>query len=399
MAADIDILVVDDTVTYRQILSKLVAEIEGTHLVGTASNGKIAFSRIALTNVDLVLLDMYMPVMDGLETLDAIKKEYPHIEVIMLSAFDEGNAKLTVKALEKGALDFIPKPSGGTMEENISKLRTALFPLMSLVKTRKFSRQARRISIPDDNRMKRPLPQKIAKTFKDIVFKPPTLTPAPTPAPAHDVKVFERPKIPIRKNKLMTQFDVVAIGVSTGGPNALMKVIPALQDQFPVPILAVQHMPPMFTASLAERLDKLSSLRVVEGSEGEIVQKGHMYIAPGGRHMIVKKGANGLFISLLDTEPVNSCRPAVDVLFHSILSLYGGNVLTVIMTGMGNDGANGVNAIRQRGGYSIIQDEESSVVWGMPGAVAKANDADEIVLLDDIAGRIDELVRKGQGRC
>jgi len=388
MAEDINILVVDDTVTYRQILSKLVEEIKDTQLSGTASNGKIALSKIKIKEVDLVLLDMYMPVMNGLETLQAIKKEFPHIEVIMLSAFEKGNANLTMQALESGALDFITKPSEESIEKNIAKLRSALIPLMSLVKTRKFSRKARSLS---QAKIEPSKPVNRTHTKPPIEPKPQIST---VPKP-----VSKKTESPTKHSlRTVNKIDAVALGVSTGGPNALLKVIPVIEKAFPVPILAVQHMPPMFTASLAERLDKQSEIKVCEAADGHRIEPGVMYIAPGGRHMVIKKSVAGNHISLIDSPPVNSCRPAVDVLFRSILNVYAGNVLTVIMTGMGTDGAAGVSAIRRKGGYSIIQDEASSVVWGMPGAVAKSDNADETIPLDKLAIRIQELVKKGGKR-
>jgi len=392
MVDDINILVVDDTVTYRQILSKLVEEIKDAKLAGTASNGKIALSKIKIKEVDLVLLDMYMPVMNGIDTLQSIKKEYPHIEVIMLSAFEKGNANLTMQALENGALDFITKPSESTIDKNIAKLRSSLIPLMSLVKTRKFSRKARTLGRPSEK--PQPKPEINQKRIDRIQSK------AVQETMAQPISTFVKPSFqrPILKSRSVGTIDVIALGVSTGGPNALLKVVPFFSQELPVPILAVQHMPPMFTASLAERLDKQSQIKVCEAAEGQRVEPGTMFIAPGGRHMIVKKNVGGCNINLVDTPPVNSCRPAVDVLFRSILNVYGGNVLTVIMTGMGNDGAAGVGAIRRKGGYSIIQDEASSVVWGMPGAVAKSENADEIVTLDKIAARIEDLLKKGGNR-
>ncbi|KPA17842.1 chemotaxis protein CheY [Candidatus Magnetomorum sp. HK-1] len=394
MAEDINILVVDDTVTYRQILSKLVEEIKDAKLSGTTSNGKIALSKIKIKDVDLVLLDMYMPVMNGLETLQIIKKEYPHIEVIMLSAFEKGNANLTMQALENGALDFITKPAENSVEKNVAKLRSALVPLMSLVKTRKFSRKARNLNLSDRSKTNQEISQKAVNRIqaRRIREKAPSIVPSARPA------IQKQQIVPHVRAKIPITIDVVALGVSTGGPNALLKVIPFFSKDFPVPILAVQHMPPMFTASLAERLDKQSHIKICEAADGQRVEPGAMFIAPGGRHMIVKKSVGGYNLNLTDTEPVNSCRPAVDVLFRSVLNVYGGNVLTVIMTGMGNDGAAGVSAIRRKGGYSIVQDEASSVVWGMPGAVAKSENADEIIALDKMASRIEELVKKGGKR-
>ena len=187
------------------------------------------------------------------------------------------------------------------------------------------------------------------------------------------------------------KIEVIGLGVSTGGPNALQKLIPMLGKNLRVPILAVQHMPPMFTASLAERLNKDSKIEVVEAKEDETVIPGKMYIAPGGFHMVVRKGHSSNSVGIIDTPPVNSCRPSVDVLFRSMAMVYGGNMLTVVLTGMGNDGAAGVSAIRRKGGYSIVQDEMTSVVWGMPQAVYEANDADEVLPLEKISERIMEI--------
>lgn len=324
-----------------------------------------------------------MPEMDGLETLEHIRKQHPHIDVVMLSGMDKEHANLTVKALSAGALDFIPKPRGPSPDENIAELRTVLSRLVLMARTRKYSRQARGISgaeiLSESPSQKHPVrPNHLVLPEEKI-----------TPEPVTIVENHFRPSEPGR-------IDAVVIGVSTGGPNALQEIIPKLEGDFPVPILAVQHMPSMFTASLAARLDSTSAIKVVEAADGEYVRKGVMYIAPGGRHMIVKKDMfNNKAIRLTDALPVNSCRPSADVLFQSVAALYGGNVLAVILTGMGNDGVSGVTAIREKGGYSIVQDEKSSVIWGMPGSVAEAGQANEIVPLDRIAYRITTIVKKG----
>ncbi|QTA88424.1 Protein-glutamate methylesterase/protein-glutamine glutaminase [Desulfonema magnum] len=386
MEKDLKILVVDDTVTYRQILSKIVSGFENVELLGVASNGKIALSKIKLKNPDLVLLDVFMPEMDGLETLDQIKKEHPHIDVIMLSGMDRENANLTVKALAAGALDFIPKPRGTSVDDNIAELRTALSRLILMARTRKYSRQARGIS--GNNTPATPLSAPEKRIVKSAAPKKILL-------PETDTENLITPPSENRYSRKPERIDVVVMGVSTGGPNALQEMIPKLDGDFPVPILAVQHMPSMFTASLAARLDKASSIKVVEGEDGQLVKKGIIYIAPGGRHMIVKKDRfNNTVLGLTDALPVNSCRPSVDVLFHSVAKVYGGNVLAIILTGMGTDGVSGVAAIRRRGGYSIVQDEKTSVIWGMPGAVVEANEANEIIPLDRMASRIAGITKK-----
>ncbi len=397
MEKDLKILVVDDSVTERQILSKIVSNIEYAELVGIAPNGKIALSKIELKQPDLVLLDVIMPEMDGLETLKQIKKKHPHIDVIMLSGLDQETANTTMKALESGALDFIPKPRNPSVEHNVEELRITLSRLVPMARARKYSRQARGISGPGGTE----------KVFKPVLEAPTELKPIQTLEPVLPEKdkfaekkpyiVFkpEPVKIPVEKRPIRKtgKVDVVAIGVSTGGPNALQEIIPKLGKSFPVPILVVQHMPVMFTASLAARLDNLSAITVVEGKDGQPVEKGVMYIAPGGRHMVVRKDKfNNAILGLVDSPPVNSCRPSVDVLFRSVALVYGGNVLTVILTGMGNDGVSGVAAIRRKGGFSMVQDEKTSLIWGMPGSVVTADQADAIVPIDAMASGIMRIV-------
>jgi len=398
---DIKILVVDDTVTYRQILSKIVSGFENVEVIGVASNGKLALSKIELNPPDLVLLDVFMPVMDGLETLDRIRQQHPNIDVIMLSGVDKENANLTMKALGAGALDFIAKPKGDSPEKNADELRAALSRLILMARTRKYSRQARGISVPDS-----------AETQVRAALQPPReakgqpqgIAPAPAakPPPLSEILYREKPpeKIVFEEKRIIRKagkIDAVVIGVSTGGPNALQEIIPRLDADFPVPILAVQHMPAMFTASLADRLNSISDIRVIEAKEGNLIEKGVMYIAPGGRHTVVKRDRfSNKIIGLMDSPPVNSCRPSADVLFLSAAMVYKGNVLAVILTGMGNDGLSGTAALRREGAYIIVQDEKSSVIWGMPGSVVEAGQADEIVPLDRMAARITGIVRGGQ---
>lgn len=383
------ILVVDDTVVYRQLLSKIVSDFDNAEVIGTAPNGKIALSKIELKQPDLVLLDVFMPVMDGLETLDRIKKQHSHIDVVILSGMDKELVHLTMKALEAGALDFVPKPQGVSVDANIAELRAALSRLILMARTRKYSRQARVLS-RSDKEQQPVFPKQPRLSMQNAEIKPP-VSELPARKPEKTVPVVQT-----HFYRNPGRIDVVVIGVSTGGPNALQEIVPQLNGDFPVPILVVQHMPPMFTDSLAARLNSTSSIKVVEGKNGQRVENGVMYITPGGRHMIIKKDrGNTKVICLTDSPPVNSCRPSVDVLFQSVAAVYGSNVLSVILTGMGNDGVSGVKAIRQKGGYSIIQDEKSSVIWGMPGAVAEADEANEIVPLDRMAFRIMGIVKKG----
>ncbi|MCP4724549.1 MAG: chemotaxis response regulator protein-glutamate methylesterase [bacterium] len=371
MVENLKALVVDDTITYRKIISSIVEDLDGVDLMGTASDGKIAVAKVDLNKPDLVLLDVSMPVMDGLEALEIIKKKYPEVEVVMISGVSRSNANMTVRALEMGALDFIAKPEGSSPEESIKILTRILQPIVSMVRVRKATYRTRQSSAELTGGVVTPSVKPVA----------PVVTPVTT--------------IPERRN-IPSRIEAVALGVSTGGPNALQNIIPKIKADLPVPLLTVQHMPPVFTASLAERLDKDSEINVKEAEENDVIEPGRMYIAPGGRHMVVRKNAAGQLVTgLTDAPPVNSCRPSVDVLFRSVAAFYGANVLTVILTGMGNDGASGVSTIRRKGGYSIIQDEKTCVVWGMPGAVAKMNAADEILSLDDIPKRLMEIVQRG----
>ncbi|MBF0101022.1 MAG: chemotaxis-specific protein-glutamate methyltransferase CheB, partial [Desulfobacterales bacterium] len=356
MGDNLKIIVVDDSVSYRNIISKIIAGIKDVEFVGTAADGKIALAKIEQFKPDLVISDIMMPVMNGIELLEIINKRYQDMDVIIVSGIGSDQSHLTVRALELGALDFITKPpcSEASVQENYDQIKNMLMPVISLAKTRKYTREIRKLSSVATEQ--EPIQNKIVDTVKPVK----------------------------QLGKKISKIDVIAVGVSTGGPKALIEIIPQLKN-IELPILAVQHMPPLFTQTLAERLNKLSMIQVVEAQQGEIIQNGVMYFAPGGVHMIIKKKATQVEIDLIDTVPVNSCKPSVDVLFNSIANVYGGNVLTVILTGMGNDGAKGVTTIRKKGGYSLIQDEKTSVVWGMPGSVFNLNQADEVLPLHQIA--------------
>ncbi len=338
------ILIVDDSAVIRKVLTTLLASDPEIVVAGTAGNGIQALARIPEVKPDLVTLDIEMPGMDGLETLVEIRKVYPKLPVIMFSTLTERGAAATLDALARGASDYVTKPSHSKNSE--------LSP----------------------ERVREELIRKI-KSLCAVRVPQPRQGPMFTPVSA-------RPP---------GRIDVVAIGTSTGGPNALTALIPQLPADFPVPIVIVQHMPPLFTRLLADRLNTLARLQVQEGKEGQQLQRGQVWIAPGDHHMTVaRKGAE--FVLGLNHDPQeNSCRPAVDVLFRSVAQSYGANVLAVVLTGMGADGTRGSAVIREAGGEVIVQDEASSVVWGMPGSVVAANLADRIYPLD---GMGPEVVRR-----
>jgi two-component system chemotaxis response regulator CheB len=378
------VLIVDDTLVYRRILSEVVESLPDAVLVGTAPHGRLALSRLEQTPADLVLLDVAMPEMDGLETLRAIRRAFPGTSVIMVSGTNLSSAEITLQCLEQGALDFVHKPEGASAADSREALLAMLRPLFRHVRTRVnlFRGSGMPVSTPADLEPAGPAD--------------PASAPSPAPAPAPPSRPARLPPPPER-------IDIVAIGVSTGGPNALGELIPRLPADFPVPVLLVQHMPPVFTASLAEHLDQRSRLRVREARDGEPILPGTVLIAPGGRHMVVRRspdpagGPACAIVGINDQPPVNSCRPSVDVLFRSLASQYDGNMLAVVMTGMGSDGCEGVRAMKRRGCLCLTQTEASCVVYGMPLAVDEARLSDERVPLERLAARIDFLVRKKRG--
>lgn len=402
---NLDILVVDDSATFRMILSRTVRSHGEVNLAGTANDGEAALAFLRQNpQVGLVLLDMAMPVLDGLETLRRLRRDHPGTEAVMLSGMDKSQTSLTMQALSLGALDFVPKPQGDNPAESFQQLQSALYPLFELARNRRGSR-TKRTDKPEPSPRPAAPPASLAPA-PEIKRSPPPPSIASrgtpgelaAPAPIRSAPPATNPAAKSGMRLLSTNIEMIALGVSTGGPNALQRVIPLLPANLSVPIVAVQHMPPLFTASLAERLDRDSKIRVVEAQEGMQLEPGTLYLAPGGKHLTLQRIENRIRTRLTETPPVNSCRPSVDVLFQSVEELLGGKVLTVILTGMGSDGANAVASLRAKGAYSLVQDEATSVVWGMPGAVATSGNADEILALPDIAGRIAQIVQERSRR-
>jgi two-component system, chemotaxis family, protein-glutamate methylesterase/glutaminase len=349
-AAKIRVLVVDDSVVIRRLVSQALAEDPGIEVVGTASNGVICLQRIPQLNPDVITLDVEMPEMDGLETVARVRREYPGIRIIMFSTLTSRGATATIDALMAGADDYVTKAANvGQVNESLAALRGELVPRVNQF----FVRQAAPASAAT-----RPVPTRPAA---------PGALPASFPA----FRARLTPKI-------------LAIGVSTGGPTALSAIMPQFPKDFPLPVVIVQHMPPLFTRLLADRLQKQTELKVVEGADGMVVERGHVFIAPGDYHMRVKRAGTSVVIGLDQAPPENSCRPAVDVLFRSVHEIYGGDVVSAVLTGMGQDGLRGAELFKASGGYVVAQDEATSVVWGMPGAIVRANLADAVLPLDEI---------------
>ena len=374
------VLVVDDTVTFRKILSDALADIPDVEVIGTAHHGKMALSRIESLHPDLVTLDIEMPEMDGLEVLEAIHDQKIDVGVIMVSSFTRRGSELTIRALELGAFDFITKSSDGDYAQNRENIRSALAPLI------KAFAQRRNIRAILHNVCG---PEGLSQTAAPA--KPPLSRLIPAGAGAQAETSLTAPS---GSGTERTRPNLVLIGVSTGGPNALAKVIPGLPANLGVPILVVQHMPPMFTRTLAESLDKQSALRVKEAEHNEPALVNTVYIAPGGKQMKVTIGQGGSpLIQISDDPPENNCKPSVDTLFRSVSHHFPGKVCAVIMTGMGSDGTLGLRLIKRHPARVIAQDEASCIVFGMPKEAIAAGVVDVISPLDSIAGEIRKAVQ------
>lgn len=341
-------MVVDDSPVYRVMLREILSQMDGVEVVTSASNGKMALDKLKTNKIDVVTMDLEMPIMDGMTFLDELKQQHTKPIVVMLSAMSA--AENTLNALTKGAMDFVTKPDHDDPKECKIHL---LGQLENVVRAARGRLRAKRAPASP-----KPIEQEAVTPARNIPKKLPR---------------------------------AVVIAVSTGGPEALRKLLPQFPAHFKLPILIVQHMPPNFTEALANRLNDICELSVKEAAEGDRVEAGKVYIAPGGFHMRVDREASGaVTIHITNDPPENNCRPAANVLFRSASRAYDGSLTAVIMTGMGNDGTRGASLIQRRGGRVIAQDRESSTVYGMPMEAMKAQVVDRQVSLSNLA---DEIIR------
>lgn len=352
------VLLVDDSSVVRRVLTDVISSDPHLEVAGTASNGKIALERIAQLKPDLVLLDIEMPEMDGLATLAELRKKNRRLPVIMFSTLTHRGASATLDALSLGADDYVPK------ERNSLGLAAAI----------------------DDLR-------------RDLLPKIHALCMRDSAKAQHVAKVESRPAVIARPKLPESRIDLVVIGVSTGGPDALCKVLPGLPKDFPVPVVMVQHMPAIFTKLLAERLSAKAAMPVREAEGGEKLEPGTIWLAQGGKHLVTTVMQDEIVLRLDDSPPRNFCKPSVDVLFESALKISGAHTLAVILTGMGSDGLESCEKIRKQGGQIVVQDQETSVVWGMPGAVARAGLADSVKPLEEIATEVIQRVMKSRTKA
>ncbi len=343
MAKKIDVLVVDDSAYMRKVVSNLLQSDEDIFVVDTARDGLDALEKVKKWKPDVVTLDVEMPRLDGLSALERIMRECP-TPVVMLSSLTQEGSETTIRALTIGAVDFVPKPSG-TISLDIHKVKEELITKV-----------------------------KVAARASVVNLGTPVV--AVPPKPVVPSAVMPVGAIPDK---------LVIIGSSTGGPNALQQIVPRLPGNLPAAVLIVQHMPPRFTNSLANRLNETSQLEVREAREGDVLQCGKAFVAPGGYHMVL---ISKTVIGLNQNPPVHSVRPAVDVTFESAVNYYKSQIVGVILTGMGYDGSRGMALVKKMGGKTIVQNEETSVVYGMPRVVVEMGKADRILPVQKIADEI-----------
>lgn len=357
----IRVLIVEDSAFMRKLITDFISEDRRIEVIGIARNGKDAIEKIKKWQPDVVTMDIEMPVMNGLEALEIIMKVCP-VPVIMLSSTTALGAENTCLAMQLGAFDFVAKPSGA-ISLDLHKIKGELKEKITAAGTANITLLQKSTTLAKSTLLDSTIYSKIEPRKKDSLFS--------------------------NKNKNKNKQKIVAIGTSTGGPRALQCVLTNLPKDFDAPILVVQHMPPGFTKSLADRLNNLANITVKEAEEGDVVEKGTAYIAPGGYHLTIKNEGNKLIIHLNQTLPVNGHRPSVDVLFESISELKDMSVIAVIMTGMGNDGSKGLIAIKNnQNSVCIAESEESSIVFGMPKAAIATNLVDVVENVENIADAI-----------
>ncbi len=383
----IRVMVVDDAVVIRGLLTRWLGEDKNLKVVGSHRNGKLAVEDIEKSNPDVVVLDIEMPEMDGMTALPLMLAKKRDLVVIMASTLTRRNAEISLKALSLGAADYVPKP------ETTSEVTTSIDFRRELVeKVKALGARAVRMRGPARTMRAETSAGRTAQPVRPVSVRPATDTrasfrAAAQPAAAVAQSFQTRPYSTARPR-------ILAIGSSTGGPQALQEVMrevgTAMND---VPVVITQHMPPTFTAILAEHVGKAALRPAKEGEDGDILKPGNIYVAPGGRHMVLEKDAGAVKIRLTDGPPVNFCKPAVDPLFESVAKAYGSASLAVILTGMGHDGADGVRTIAAGGGSVITQDEATSVVWGMPGAAAHTGMCSDILPLKEIGPKISRVLK------
>lgn len=358
------ILVVDDSIVFRSAITQVLQENADLNVFKSVVNGKLAIDMLKLhPDIDLITLDMEMPVMDGLETIKEIRKTNAFVSIIVFSSQTLKGAEKTIQALSAGANDFVTKPNTETSaDESLNSIRENLLPKVLVLKNKAKS-------------FKTNSPIIISKNNTDSINLDKNI----------EYVNLEKLEIPIKPK-------LILIGTSTGGPEALSSIFRSIKENVSIPMLIVQHMPPLFTEKLAEMLNKMSPVEVREAKNGDFIKPGLCLIAPGDFHMTLKRNGE---IELNQNEKVCFVRPSVDVLYESVAQNFGMQILNIVLTGMGEDGANGSGKLLKKGAYTFIQDKDSSIVWGMPGAVSRLLEKDaKIIKLSDIGSLINIVSKR-----
>jgi two-component system chemotaxis response regulator CheB len=355
------VMVVDDSAVIRGLLSRALEADPAISVVASASNGEVALKTLANKDIEIVVLDIEMPVMDGMTALPLLLKAKPGVQVIMASTLTRHNAEISLRAMANGAADYVTKPSSTSELHSTDSFKRELTDKIKAVAAA--GRSGRH-------------PDAAAGSARPASNRPASVV---RPASGTQSSQFKLRQAPI------TRPEVIAIGSSTGGPPALFRFLGALGNDVSQPILITQHMPATFTALLAEHITRSTGIPATEGKDGDPIVPGRAYVAPGDFHMTVARGDTCNVIRIVKTEPENFCRPAVDPMLRSMVPIYGSRMLVVILTGMGHDGREGARAVTAAGGTVVAQDEATSIVWGMPGAVATAGLCSAVLPLSDIA--------------
>jgi two-component system chemotaxis response regulator CheB len=391
----IRVLVVDDSVVIRRLVSDVLSGDPGIEVVGTAPNGKLALTKLAQLAPDLLTMDIEMPEMDGIAAVRAMRASGSRLPVIMFSTLTERGASATLDALEAGASDYVTKPANvGSVAQSMDQVRAQLIPKIKALLPRGGTGT----------------PAPVGAATSRLAPSAPGGRPGAAAGPSAAGSLAGslagdpagrpgRPATPSTapRAKRESPFRLLAVGCSTGGPEALSRFLSAFPAELPVPVVVVQHMPPVFTRQFAGRLDRQHKVKVLEAAGGETLEPGTVYIAPGDYHLELQSRGAAVVTRLQQGPPENFCRPAVDVLFRSAATVFGSDVLGVVLTGMGSDGRRGSEQLVARGSSVVVQDEATSVVWGMPGAVATAGLAEEILPLDDLGAAVLQRLQASRG--
>ena len=390
---DIQVLVCDDSALMRNLISRIIDGISGLKVAGTAMNGKFCLQKIPTLKPDVIVLDIEMPEMNGIQFLEERRKQGIDIPVIILSSIATKGAAVTMQALELGASDFITKPSGST-SSNISSVGGNLVEAVVSYGRRYAMRHGKDVAPVDYYMQQAKQGEQKTAVLNTSRPQPASSGTASVPSPSQFFTTSTK-KEPTVIEPLRTPgvIDIVAIGISTGGPNALREVFSKIPPKFPKPILVVQHMPAGFTKEFAASLNRVCPLEVKEAEDGDLIHPGQIYIAPGDSHIVVEKSTLCNVIRLSKEPPRNGHRPSADVLFESVAKMYQNRALGVIMTGMGRDGAVQLAEMRKQGAWTLGQDEKSAIVYGMPKVAYELGAVQKQVSLENMADEIAKLVK------